>query len=90
MNIAAASAVNTQGARATIRILKRALPGCPGALAAGYTVDGHELFGDLACRLGQRPAALGIATHGMPNGSQFSTDTSRMIRTLGNLLQKAQ
>lgn len=42
---------------------------CHTATVAGYTVEGHVPARDLARLLEERPAALGIATPGMPTGS---------------------
>jgi hypothetical protein len=42
---------------------------CHTATVAGYTVEGHVPARELARLLEERPAALGIATPGMPTGS---------------------
>ncbi|NKX75738.1 DUF411 domain-containing protein [Rhodobacteraceae bacterium R_SAG3] len=42
---------------------------CHTASVAGYTVEGHVPAREIARLLEERPAALGIATPGMPTGS---------------------
>ena len=42
---------------------------CHTASVAGYTIEGHVPARELARLLDERPAALGIATPGMPTGS---------------------
>jgi len=42
---------------------------CHTATVAGYTVEGHVPVSELERLLAERPAALGIATPGMPTGS---------------------
>lgn len=49
------------------------LPGdlwaCHTASVSGYTVEGHVPVSEITRLLNERPAALGIATPGMPTGS---------------------
>jgi len=42
---------------------------CHTASVGGYTVEGHVPVSEITRLLGERPAALGIATPGMPTGS---------------------
>lgn len=42
---------------------------CHTATVAGYTVEGHVPAAEVERLLAERPAALGIATPGMPTGS---------------------
>ena len=42
---------------------------CHTSTVAGYTVEGHVPAREIARLLEERPAALGIATPGMPTGS---------------------
>jgi hypothetical protein len=42
---------------------------CHTATVGGYTIEGHVPASEIARLLSERPAALGIATPGMPTGS---------------------
>ena len=74
-----ASTAMAQQSSPVIDVLKQASCGCCGgwddlwachtSTVAGYTVEGHVPAREIARLLEERPAALGIATPGMPTGS---------------------
>jgi len=61
---------------------------CHTASVGGYTVEGHVPASEIRQLLAQRPAALGIATPGMPMGSpgmEYGTERDAFDVVLVNL-----